>query len=190
MTAHNIDNAFRQRARRQCHNRHIVRHQFASYLRITECHLTEDLLNLGDHLRLIGGKLATSRSCIEEVSHHKLRAHRAHRRCLRDKLTTIDNRNRTHLILCLAGTQLHLCHCGNRGQSLASETKGLQAIDIVKVANLTRGVSVKCHTGIDRRHTTSVIHNLNKFQTAITEIDRHGSCPGINSILHHLLDGR
>ena len=96
----------------------------------------------------------------------------------------------THLIFGSAGAELDLRHRGNRGQRLATETEGVERIDILGGANLRGGVAIEGHTGIDDRHTTTVVDHLNQLAATIAEIDHHATGAGIDGILHHLLNHR
>ena len=63
----------------------------------------------------------------------------------------------------------------------------MEFVDIVNRLNLRCGVAVKCHTGIHRRHTTTIVGNLDKLLATITKIDTHRMRSGIDRVLHHLL---
>ena len=190
MATHNAYNTLLQRSALQCHNGHIVRHQAKTNLRITESHLSEDTLDGIDHFGAVVVELTTCGSRIEEVTHQKLRTDGTHRGSLRDELASVDNGDGTYFVFSLTGAQFDLRYGSNRSQSLATETKGLQTIQVIKGLDLARCMAVECHTSIHGRHAATIVHYLNKFQTRITEVDRNRRRTRVDGVLHHLLNGR
>ena len=66
----------------------------------------------------------------------------------------------------------------------------MQTIDVVERGYLARGMAVKGHARIERRHAAPVVDNLYKLQTRITVVHRNGAGTGVDGVLHHLLDHR
>ena len=63
----------------------------------------------------------------------------------------------------------------------------MQTIDVVERGYLARGMAVKGHARIERRHAAPVVDNLYKLQTRITVVHRNGAGAGVDGVLHHLL---
>ncbi len=119
MASHHVDDTRSQRSSGQPIERLIVHQQFEPHLRIAE----RDPLKLGLDLprgsRTLFEELTAGRHVVEQIAHIKLRPHRTSREGLRNELTAIDRRERTHFILRLARAQLDLRHGGDRSQRLA-----------------------------------------------------------------------
>ena len=190
MTPHHIDDPRSQRSSGQPIERLIVHQQFEPHLRIAE----RDPLKLGLDLprgsRTLFEELTAGRHVVEQIAHIKLRPHRTSREGLRNELTAIDRRERTHFILRLARTQLHLRHGGDRRERLAPEAERLERINILQRRDLAGSMPVESHAGVDGRHAATVVHDLNQLLAAVPEIDLHAAGSGIDRILHHLLHHR
>lgn len=190
MTPHHIDDPRSQRSSGQPIERLIVHQQFEPHLRIAE----RDPLKLGLDLprgsRTLFEELTAGRHVVEQIAHIKLRPHGTSREGLRNELAAIDRRERTHFVLRLARTQLHLRHGGDRRERFAPEAERLERINIVQRRNLAGSMPVESHTGVDGRHAATVVHDLNQLLAAVPEIDLHAAGSGIDRILHHLLHHR
>ena len=186
--SHNSHNALYQRRLGQRVDGCAVVQKRTRHLRVAECHATELALDVRRERRLLAiDEFASCRGVVEEVAHQELRTHRGCNGCLRHELATIDNGLRAHLAIGLTGDKLHLRYCRDGGQGLASETEGVQGVDVVERRNLARCVALEGHACIHRRHSATVVDNLHKVATAIHEVYGNLACAGINGILHHLL---
>jgi len=133
---------------------------------------------------------AARRNVVEEVAHEELRPHGTHRRGLRHELPAVDLGHGPHLVALQRRAQLDLRHRGDRGQRLAPETERAERIDVVHRTDLARGMAVEGHPRVDGRHAAAVVHDLNQLLASVAVIDLHGAGPGVDGVLHHLLDHR
>ena len=188
--AHNIDYSTTKGRTFKIVDRSLIVEQLEGNLRVTQRNSLKLITNLARQRGTLLHKTATCRNIVEQIANKELRANRTTTRFLLIELTTIDKYLCSKLITLLAGLQLNLRNSRNRRQCLATKTERVQIVKIIDRHDFARRVAIECHTGVRRRHSATVINNLNQIAATINEINRYVLRPRINRILHHLLDNR
>ena len=187
---HHVDDAPGQRRRGQRVDRSVVRVELETYVRVAQRHALE----FGPYLRRRGRafvqETAAGRHVVEQIADIELRPHGTHHRGLRDELPAVDFGARAHVVALLPRAQLHLRHRRYRRQRFAAEAEGRQGIDVLDRRYLARRVTVEGHPCVDGRHAAAVVDNLYQVAPAVAEVDLHARRPGVDGVLHHLLDHR
>lgn len=168
----------------------VVMRQNKLYLGVCQCDAFKFVGDITILYLIVFQKLATSRHIKEEIFHGKV-ATRLHRNTLL-RLTARSSHAQTctQLILGTTGAQLHLRNGNNRCQRFASEPHRMQRKQIVGLLDFRRRVPLECQAGIGRRHSRTVVDDLNKRTPRLFQNDTDMSSTGVNGILHQLLDYR
>ena len=142
-------------------------------------------------LRFVRFKKLTSGRYIEKkVFDKKTGATRAVVRLLTFDVRSGNDDAGAQLILLTARAHFHLSHGSNRSQRFATKTHGAECKKVGSRVDFGGSMSLKSHTCIGFRHAFSVVGYLYQGASGIFKNHLNGSCSGINSILHQLLDNR
>ena len=87
-----------------------------------------------------------------------------------------------------AGPQRHFGNRGNRSEGFSPEAEGLDRLQVFRCRNLGSGVAGKAELRLGRRHPAAVVDDLYQGPAGIGDDDGHLIRPGIDGILHQLLD--
>ena len=112
-------------------------------------------------LRLIGfQELPSNRHVEEQVAHFDVRAHGTHARLFTHYVRAVYLDQRTCLVFLAPCGHLHLSDCAYTRQRLASETHRTKGEQILRLAYLTRRMTLKSQTGIRLTHSDTIIDYL------------------------------
>ncbi len=88
------------------------------------------------------------------------------------------------------GGQLHLGHRSHRGQRLAAEAQGGDAVQVAFLMHLAGGVTQEGRRHIFAGNTTAIIRNTHIGHAAVTDLHCDMARTGINGIFQQFLDDR
>ena len=185
-----IHNTLTQRRRSERQHRGIIMSQRKGYIGMYQCHAFK-LLKYIAQLRLIGLEKLTARRNIEEqILNQETASGSAGYRLLLCYLRSSNRHTGAYFRLFLTGTQLYLCHSGNRCQSFSTEAHSGQGKKITGLTDFGSGMALKSQSGICLRHSFSVVNDLNGSLSGIYHhyINPLGFC--IHGILNQFLDHR
>ena len=133
-------------------------------------------------------ELSSSRNIIEDVAHREDGSHGTGTRLLPFVSGSRDGNQSSNLVTFLSGFQFHLRHCGDRGESLTTESHGAERKEIVCLADFRGRMTLESQSGIGLRHSLAIINDLDIGATGIHHryMDIPGTC--IHSVLNQLLD--
>ena len=163
---------------------------------------TEDDLGIDQHdtlecrqnvveLGIVGlEKLAARGDIEEEVLHHEVGAFGTCTRLLPCHLTTGDGQMRADVFALLPRLQFHLRYGSDRRQSFATEPHGMEVEEVVGLADLRRGMSLKGQSCVGLGHALTVVNDLNGRAPGIDYSDVDVLGAGVDSILYEFLDDR
>lgn len=95
-----------------------------------------------------------------------------------------------YFVLLSACGHLHLRHGAYAGQRLATKTHRAQREEVFYPADLAGGMPLKGHAGIGLTHALAVVNHLEQGASGIAYDDLNISSPGIQAVLHQLLQTR
>ena len=151
-----------------------------------------DPLEGGQYIAEFGGiglqELPSSGHVEEEVLDLEVTAHGTGYGLLRLHLRTCNPDTGTYLILFTARLQRHMCHGGDRGQSLTTESHRVKGEEVVGLCDLRGSMTLERQSGICLRHALAVVDHLDEGTSCIQHhhMDGRGTC--IHGVLDQLLD--
>ena len=90
----------------------------------------------------------------------------------------------------LGGGQLDPRHRRDRGERLAAEAEGADALEVVEAGDLAGGVAVEGEQGVVAPHPRAVVGDDDPPLAAGLQLDPHRGGAGVEGVLHQLLDHR
>ena len=148
------------------------------------CELRHDMLKL--HIIRLE-ELAPCRDIVEKISYAEICTTRS-----RDLLCRYVCRVRkfhltANLVLFTSGLEGNLRHGCDGGQRLSAESEGQYVMQIFCTLKLGGGVPLETEDCLVRRHSASVVDDLDESPSCVLDDDGHLVGTGIHRVLHQLL---
>ena len=146
--------------------------------------LRDDMLEL-DIIRL--EELASCRHIVEEIAYAEVGSSRRRYLIGGYMLRICKIHLAAHLIVFPTGLERDLGHCCDGCQSLSSEAESQDIVQVLCCLKLGCRVSLETEDGLVRRHSASVVDDLDESPAGILDHDGNLIRSCIHSILHQLL---
>ena len=159
ITEHRLDTLF-LRADRQLQQNLVVMHESERHFRIHQ-HNVIELRQQVAQLRLVRlQELTAHRHVEEQVAHLDICPFGTRAHFLTHHIRTVNLKQRTRLVFRSARGHLHLCNRTNTRQCLSAKTHRTQREQVLRLANLTRRVTLKRQPRVHLTHPDTVVDDL------------------------------